>query len=234
MKNAILFFKLFVTLLGYGLIIGGFIVFGESIPEDVRYLDMVVTCLLYTQLPLLFFFPLINYKDESHKEVGSMGIQMYGFALYTIAAILVIILGLVFEWSFKIQLFIQIGIFFLLILSILASLFASSKVSDRHQVESKMVRDRAMFKMKIAELMDEVVVAGNAIPLSIRQSLEAINDTATYLVPSSKPEASMLEDKCTDLIDEITVLLRNVDLNQEQIAEKIKRLELTLSKRKNY
>ena len=228
------FFRIFVSILGYGLIIGGFMVFGDSMPEDIKYLDMVVCCLLFTQLPLLFFIPLINLKDRSHKEVGSLGIQMYGFTFYSLAAIATMVLGYIFTWSFKVQLFVHIGILFFFCLMILTSLFASSKVKQRYHAEESKLRDRAILKMKMAELMDEVTVAGDRIPQSIRQPIEALNETMRYLVPSSNVEASVLEDKFCSMVDELMVLLRNIDLNKDLIAEKLIRLELTLNKRKNY
>ena len=88
--------------------------------------------------------------------------------------------------------------------------------------------------MKMAELMDEVTVAGDRIPQSIRQPIEALNETMRYLVPSSNVEASVLEEKFCSMVDELMVLLRNIDLNKDLIAEKLIRLELTLNKRKNY
>ncbi len=226
--------RIFITLLGYGLIIGGFIVFGDFLPTDVRYLDMAICCLLFSSLPFLYFRPLINLNDPSHKEVGSMGIQMYGFGFYGTAAIAVMVVGYLFTWSFKVQLFLHLGILFFFCLMVLASMFAARKVSQVYHKESKKLKNRAIFKTKMAELMDEIQIAGGSIPQDIRQPLEAINDTMTYIVPSSNPEVTLLEDKFCDLVDEILVLMRNIDLNKDLIQEKIKRLELTLNKRKNF
>ena len=234
MTNAMFILRIVITLIGYGLIIGGFLLFGDFLPEDVMYLDMVVSCLIFTQLPVLLYFPLINLKDKSHKEVGSLGIQLHGFTLYNIAAIAVMVVGAWLQWSFEIQLYIHIFLFFLQLIMILTSLFASKKVKERYHVEDELIRKKTVFKAKMAELMDEVTIAANRLPAEISQPLQAINDSMTYLVPSSNPEATLLEDKFCSLVDEILVLMRNIELNQSLIEEKIKRLELILAKRKKY
>ena len=64
MTNAMFILRIVITLIGYGLIIGGFLLFGDFLPEDVMYLDMVVSCLIFTQLPVLLYFPLINLIYE--------------------------------------------------------------------------------------------------------------------------------------------------------------------------
>lgn len=234
MAISLFILRIVITLIGYGLIIGGFLLFGDCLPKDVMYLDMVVSCLIFTQLPLLLFFPLINLKDKSHKEVGSLGIQLQGFTFYNIAAIAVMVAGALLEWSFKTQLYIHIILFFLQLVMILASLFASNKVKNRYHAEDKLIRNRAVFKSKMAELMDEVNIAANRVPVSISQPLQAINDSMTYLIPTSNPEATILEENFCSLVDEIQVLMRNIELNQSLIEENIKRLELILAKRKKY
>ena len=72
MKNI---YRLLAILLGYGIIIASFIIFGESLDDKIKILDIIVSCLVYTLFIQFLIFPLVNLNKSAHKEVGMMGFQ---------------------------------------------------------------------------------------------------------------------------------------------------------------
>ena len=70
--NAKSFYNVLAILLGYGLIIASFIIFGESLDTNIKILDIVVSCFIFTQFTQFSLFPMINFSDSAHKEVGMM------------------------------------------------------------------------------------------------------------------------------------------------------------------
>ena len=99
------FYNILAILLGYGLIIGGFLVFGDSLEDKVKILDIIVSCLIFTQFVQFSLFPLINFGDSSHKEVGMMGIHIYVLNFCCIVSIGIMIYGIIYHIPFKFQLF---------------------------------------------------------------------------------------------------------------------------------
>ena len=89
------FYNILAILLGYGLIIGGFLVFGDSLEDKVKILDIIVSCLIFTQFVQFSLFPLINFGDSSHKEVGMMGIHIYVLTFCCIASIVIMVSGVI-------------------------------------------------------------------------------------------------------------------------------------------
>ena len=73
--NAKTFFSIATILLGYGLIIGGFTLFGKSLENEIKILDIVVSCLLFTTTVRFYFFPWIDTTNAAHKEAGTLGIR---------------------------------------------------------------------------------------------------------------------------------------------------------------
>ena len=112
--SAKVFYKILAILLGYGLIIGGFIVFGESLEDRVKILDIVVSCLIFTQLVQFMLFPLIDLGKAAHREIGMMGIHFATLISCCVLFLALMTCGIVFQIPFKFQLMGQLIVLFIL------------------------------------------------------------------------------------------------------------------------
>ena len=124
------------VLIGFGMIIGGFIVFGGALPTNIRVLDIIVSCMVFFQVCELFFFPMVNMRSGAKKEVGMMGIHYTVIKIYTVLALAVLIAGIAADLSFKIQLFGQLFAFVLLLVGRFATLLSGEHVEAVYDSET--------------------------------------------------------------------------------------------------
>ena len=61
------FYNILAILLGYGLIIGGFLVFGDSLEDKVKILDIIVSCLIFTQFVQFSLVAGVDFVESSHR-----------------------------------------------------------------------------------------------------------------------------------------------------------------------
>lgn len=140
------FYNILAILLGYGIIIGGFLVFGDSLEDKVKILDIIVSCLIFTQFVQFSLFPLINFGDSSHKEVGMMGIHIYVLNFCCIVSIGIMIYGIIYHIPFKFQLMGQLVVLFILLVGRVATLHAGEKVQQIHRKEQVIMHGKLSLK----------------------------------------------------------------------------------------
>ena len=229
--NAKTIYKILAILIGYGLIIGVFFLFGQSLEDRIKVLDIIVSILVYTQLVQFAIYPLIDLDNPAHKEVGMMGIYFYVLSAYCILAIGLMFFGIVYAIPFHIQLMGQIFLVFLGLLGRVTTLHSGDKVEHIYNKEQQMKEGKVTLKIAMDSLMDEIP-QNQPLNISMRK-LDDIYEELRYVTPSMSIEAKHYESEFCQTIEDIKVLMRNADLNQEKIEEKINRLERILSRRKN-
>lgn len=230
--NAKTFYKILALLLGLGLIIGSFCLFGQSLGNKILILDIIVSILVYIQLVQFAIYPLIDLNRAAHKEVGMMGIYFYVLSAYCILAIGLMFFGIVYTIPFQIQLMGQIFLAFLALLGRVATLHAGEKVEHIHEKERQMVETRRALRTEMDNFMDELSSWESPEGIGV-QKLYDIQEELKFLSPSANAEAKQYERDFCQIIEELKVLIRNADLNKERIKGKIDHLERILSKRKS-
>lgn len=226
-------YNLLAILLGYGLIIAGFVLFGESLEDDIRILDIIVSCLIFTQFVQFTLFPLVNWGDSSHKEVGMMGIHFPVLIFCCIASIGIMALGIIFDFSFTLQLMCQLVVLFILFFGRLVTLFTGEKIQQIHHKEQVMMHGKLSLKNIMDDFIDEMATLKDLDPIA-KQKLTNIHESLRFLSPSSNSEALRFDDQFSQSVEELRVLMRNTNLNREKILEEIEHLERILSRRKKY
>jgi hypothetical protein len=227
------FYNLLAILLGYGLIIAGFILLGNSLERNVLIMDIVVSCLLFTQVVQLLVFPMIRMNREGHREVGMMGIHYSAVTLYTVLALGVMIYGAVSNWAFRYQLIAQLAALFVFLIGRVATLRAGEKVSQVNLREHTAEEG----KKELIEVMDDFLDDVDLIrqqPQEVQDRLKSVHEALRYVTPSGAPEALKYEQQFTEAVANLRVLMRTPNLNGEQIKEETERLTGILSKRKQY
>lgn len=227
------FYNIFAILLGYGLIIGGFLVFGESLEDKIKILDIIVSCLIFTQFVQFSLFPLINFGDSSHKEVGMMGIHIYVLIFCCIASIGIMVYGIIYHIPFKFQLMGQLVILLILLVGRVATLHAGENVQQIHHKEQVIKRGKLSLKSIMDDFMDDITIVRDLDPIA-KQKLQNIHESMRFLSPSSNSEALKFDEQFSQSVENLKILMRNTNLNKEKILEETEHLDRILSRRKKY
>lgn len=227
------FYNILAILLGYGLIICGFLVFGESLENKVKILDIIVSCLIFTQFVQFSLFPLINFGDSSHKEVGMMGIHIYVLNFCCIVSIGIMLYGIIYHIPFKFQLMSQLVILFILLVGRVATLHAGEKVQQIHRKEQVIMHGKLSLKSIMDDLMDDIATIKHLDPIA-KQKLINIHDSMRFISPSSNSEAIRFDEQFSKSVEDLKVLMRNTNLNGDKILEEIEHIERILTRRKMY
>ena len=230
---ATIILKILTLILGYGLVIGSFFLFGENIEKNVFILDIVVSCIIFTNFAHILLLPMVNLKKEEHKEVGTMGIKYTNMWTYSIATIILMIVANVYEWSFKVQIISQLSLFSLFLLGIISTLTVGEKVNSVYKKEQIQMSGKLLLLDVMTQFMEDVACAKGVDPKVVEQ-LNKINENVRYITPSTNPTAKELDLKFCECTKSISVLLRNTALNSAQISEEANRLERIFIQRKKY
>ena len=225
-------YRLLAIFLGYGLIICGFFVFGENLQKETKYLDIFMSCLIFTQFVEFTLFPLVNLSERAHKEIGMMGLHLLSVNLCCILSIAVMALGIGYEWAFKAQLIAQLGIIFIALIGRLATLHAGEKVEECYVKEQKQVMGRQMLRSTMDMLVEDAIQA-KSLDAKTRNRIQEISEEIRFITPSALTEAQELDQQFCLLAETLRVMMRDVAINQGQIAEETERLNRILEKRRN-
>ena len=231
--NAKTIYKILAHLLGYGLIIGGFIIFGDAIETKTRVMDIIISCLIYTQLVEFTIFPMVNLGQKAHKEVGMMGLHYSAIYLYSVLAIGIMVAGVCLDLQFKYQLMMQLVALFVLLIGRAVTLHTGDRVQRIHDKEQGGVESKDQIISAMEDFMDRVGDTTDLNPSAL-QSLQSIKESLRFLTPSSSAEAKALESSFCQKLADIEVLLRNTSLNAEQISSEVRHLQQILNKRKKF
>lgn len=220
-------------LLGYGLIIGGFVVFGESLENRVKILDIVVSCVIFTQFVQFLIFPLINLGKPAHKEVGMMGIHFATLNSCCTLSLILIVCGIIYQIPFKYQLMGHLIILFFLLMGRVATLHSGEKIQQVYEKEQHILSGKLTLRNAMDDFMDEVANVKDLAD-NDKKRLGEIHEALRFITPSANFEARKFDDQIILSIDELSIMMRNATLNKEKISEEIDHLQRILSRRKKY
>lgn len=215
---------------GLGLLIACFFLWRkETTPDDIFYLRLVVSSLVYCIFFLDLFGKWINPKDPSQKAVGSLGIKWIVVGIYCAAAILALLLFA--GASFKLQLIIQLFILLLLVFGFVAVHSVSDKVADVYQEQKIAKSGIERMKKAMTAIHDKLIECGD-VPADYKSRLTEIQDSLRYLSPADNPEAIEFEDRFVDVAKEIETGLPSFAMNQERLNVGLQKLERLFQQRK--
>ena len=226
-------YNISAILLGYGLIIGGFVVFGESIEDNVKILDIIVSCLIFTQFVQFTIFRLVNLIKSAHKEVGMMGIHFATLNICSTLSVGLMTYGIVYSLSFKLQLIGQLAILFILLIGRVATLHSGEKVQQIYEKEQNLMSEKISLRGKMDDFMDELACVKDLDNMQLNR-INNIRESIRFITPSANNEAKNYDNQFIQTLCDLNVLMRNVTLNKEKIIVEIDRLERIVSRRKQY
>lgn len=231
--NAKEIYKLLSILLGYGLIIASFIIFGENIETNIKFLDIIVSCLILTHFFQFLLFPLINLGAPSNKEVGMMGIHLTALNTCCLLAIGLMVCGIAYHIPFKTQLIGQLAVLLILFIGRVVTLHAGEKVQEVYVKEKKKMEGKTSLRLSMDDFMDYMANV-KQLDQDIRDKMSLIHESIRYITPSASLEAKSYNLKISQSLDNLKVLMRNTTINKENIKEEVENLERIISRRKKY
>ena len=226
-------YKALALLLGYGIIITCFILFGAPLDTSVLVLDIIVSLVIFTQFALFFFFPLIKLDDSSQKEVGMMGLHFSSLTLCISASLLLMFLGMFLYIPFIYQLIGQLLILFLLLIGRVVTLGTGNKVSRVYHQEQKIKAGKEELKRNLDDLVDYVSGIKNIEP-NILDRVQIVQESIRFISPSANAEAKQFDAEIIDIVQDLKILMRDIVVNREKILDEVSHLERTLNRRKKY
>lgn len=222
--------SILACLLGEAIIIGAFLMFGRPLLADnVLILDIIVATIAFGLFAYDLFVPWISLEDPAQRKVGSLGLRWTANVLYALFVVIIIVVGAVRGYPFKIQLFIQLALLALLLLSYSGVLGIGDKVAHVHAREAEMRSTLDDLKNGFKNLLLEHDIADPAL----LGRIENVKSELRYLSASTNAETRSLEQRILSL----TASLSNaLDLdNIEEAAALLAKIEKLVAERKrNY
>jgi len=230
MKNI---YRILALLLGFGIIISSFIIFGHDIETKIKVLDIIVVCVLYSSVAELLFFPMINLTEKSNKEAAMMGVHYN--TLYTCICLssVIILLGIVCDLSFTVQLIAQLVVLFIFFIGRAATLHSGEHAQKIYEKEQVVISGKMSMRKAMDSAMEEIVTSNNLNP-NIVKRLEELSESLRFITPSGNAEAVELENEFSEMVHKVQVLCRDSVANSEVLIEDISKLERIVAKRKKY
>jgi uncharacterized membrane protein YiaA len=210
---------------GEAIIITAFILFRGNTPDDILTLNIVVSSLIYGLFFLNYRIPWIDVKDESQKQVGTLGINWSITWFYAILAIATMVCGnLAYNFAFTTQLIIHCTLLFFLFLSMFGARRAADKIQDIYEVETKNRSGIDEMKAAMQQLKDKIYNV-DGLPQYFTQSIDTIDENLRFLSPVNNQERYGLERTFIETINEIKFAISGYSMNEEQIKSNLKKLE---------
>lgn len=225
-------YSLLAILIGYGLIIAGFIVFGESLEKNILILDIIMSCLIFTLLAQVTFFPLVNLSNKVNKEVGMLGINLVILPTFCVLSLGLMICGMIYEMPFKFQLMGQLVIVFILLVGRIAAIHSGDKVQNIYSKEQTKKEGKVSLRMTMVDFCDYISSVQQLDP-AIVDKLNSIQESIRFITPCDTTEARMMDNQFIQSVEDLKVLMKNTTLNKEKIADEVAHLERILARRKN-
>lgn len=223
-----------ITIIGAeAIIILAFLLLQDSLTTNILVLNIVVTSLILGLFSFDILIPWIDLNDKSGKKVGSLAVRWFFTGLYTIGAIIVMLVGNVaYEWSFNLQVLIHCGLIFLLFLGIIASLHSSHKVSEVYQQETFSRNNINEMKTAIRLLKNKMNDLEN-IPINFTSRINTLEEGLRFMSPINNEEAYDLEHSFINILNDISSAMTDFSMGKTEIESNLVKIERIYQRRKN-
>lgn len=226
-------YRALAILLCYALVIVGFIIFGTALEDKLRILDIVVSCLVMTQFTQYAIFPLVNMRDPAQRDVGMLGVKWFFISTYSFLAIVWMVCGFYFDFSFTVQLFVHLVLLVILLIGYTSGHHAADKVGEVYYKDQEARSGKRLMQSAMERMMDTASTAPELDP-AVLNRLNEINHSLRYITPSIRSEAYEAEQNFISAVRELDVLLQQAQLNRDSIASATALLERLYEKRKRF
>ncbi len=224
--------SILLILLGEAIIIFCFLHFGIRLQTEVLVLNIIVSTIIYCLVFVDFFFPWVNLKDKSQKQIGSIGLRWFFAFFYLILALLfMVFFNSINPTHFSNQIVFHGILLFFLILGLFLANNASEKVAEIY-VQEKQNRDNIDEMKKATKSLQLKLDTMSNVPIEIISRVNELQENLRYLSPSNNDEAIVLESKFVEDIKILSNCFSENPLNMVNVISNIKNCESTYKERK--
>ena len=218
--------------LGEAVIVGAFFLWKGDTPDNVFTLNLIVSSLIYCMLFVDVLVPWVDFKEVSHKRVGTIGLRWFITGVYAVLAVCgMILMPLLFGRAFEPQLVFQCALAFALLLGFVGMMHTSDKIAEVSSEEIRNKQGLSDMKSALAKLQENMHERN--VPVQYIDAVNGLSEEIRYIAPSNEPEAHLLEKEFTAIIDSIVAGISNFEMNREQIDSELKKAHRICINRKS-
>lgn len=209
--------------------------FRSSLDEKNLYLIIGVSSIVYFLLFSDLLFAWVNLKDQSQKQIGSIGIKWFFIFAYVVSSI-----GLLFIFNaskaypkpFDIQVIVQAVLLFLLLIGLYFSLSAAEIVKN---VYTEQLQNKSLLVelKKTSKNIQNQIRKKEGIPHNLISKLSELDDNLRFISPSDNTEAHTLEQSLIEEMGKINNEIKQLSPSIENVASSIEDCEVIYQERKS-
>ncbi len=209
----------------------------EALPDGIRWLDFAVMTAINIIYVLNVFFPFVHIGDKSHKETGGLGLRWAATGWYSALAFLFMLVNIIYAWyesramGFGLQATVQATLLLFFLCGIVASKASIDKAREVYDRETALKKGKADIKTAVAGVLS-AAEDNAAFPADLAERIRKIASDTRYISPSASAESTMADDKVIGDCDNLAAYLTDFEMNKDQIAAMIAKLERDLQVRK--
>lgn len=209
--------NLLLYLGGLGIILLGFILFLGDLPMELFLLDLAVVAFAYSILLFIGRSALLGLTSDH--DLAGLGMQLSARSLYALAAVVLVILGIIWPEfiGLRLQLILQVSFAFLLCLCLLLSAHTSEQVQEVAQRESSLLQARADFRRSFQPIA-EAIALGRINDGEILTGLNQLQEQLSYLVPMQTIESETLARRFNATCWDLQSLLSSASTMDREVA----------------
>jgi hypothetical protein len=223
-----------ILLIGEFLLIFSFLHFGSNTPNNVLFLNICVSSIIYFLLSSSILFPILDLKEKAQSGVASIGINWFISIAYTICAIiLMLFFSITKNQEYKIET--QILIHFILLFFLLVGGFISNKASEKVAEvyhEQKLQRNNLIEIQNLTKKISSRIELMSEISPEFKFKVNKIIEDLRFISPSNSIDANDIENKLKAIIVRIDDMLYNYENNKENIKSTLVQCEQLIKERK--
>lgn len=229
--------SIIISIIGQGIIIAGFLLFRGNTPNNILWLDIIVSSIVYWSIAANMIGPaLIPIDDPAGSSGGGLGIKWVAQLTYALLSIGVMVTCGLMAWNgqpiaFKWQAIIQAGLLFLLLAGLLASRSATEKVAAVHDSRRQAMSGKEDLRYAMADLA-HIASVNPGVPPAVTTRLRQLSDLTRYITPSASPAAAAIERQIFSYANNLRSTLEAYGMNAPDIERTIDLLSAELDRRK--
>lgn len=209
MKNSSKIISVLFLLGGLGIIIAVFFLFLKDIQEEkLFYLNMVATCLIYA-IVFLRATDIFGPVDKVAQSSSGYGLKWYGVWFYTPLALGLIVLSIIFGWSFNICLIGHLALLFILLVFFFLGSLAKNNVNEvvgNIEARKAGLKEIAV-QIDLLEMQDKLSKGA-----SYQEAIDKLRESVRFITASDNPAAVAFENK---LIEKIRLIASQIEHNSQ-------------------
>jgi hypothetical protein len=234
-------YAIIAAVLGEAIVIALNIIFRGDLPQNILILNIVVSTLIYVSSAWVYFIKLDRSDDKVGTWVGTLGVNLWGFNLYSLFALIALLamnLHVIvdqFSDTYPVDIKYQLLVHGILLIFLVTTRFFSKTVEG--QVKNVYEKEEALksgledMKSATRRLQDAIFVCEDVSP-EIRKMMDSIQTDIRYLSPVKSREAKDIEADFVAKVNALIPAFINYKMNAESISKQIVLLSHIVDNRK--